>query len=194
MPDAYKRYLVNSLRGDVRSAGHADPADAARKEESVCCRVEEALRPRRRLRGPTLGKRRRAAFIFIFITVLLDMLAIGIIMPVLPKLVVDFVGGEHRAAAEILGVFGTVWALMQFLFSPVQGDRCPIDFGRRPVILASNVGLGLDYMLMALAPTLSVAVRRARHLRHRRRQHLDRLCLYRRRHRAGGARASRWSA
>ena len=67
----------------------------------------------------------------------------------------------------MLGLFGTAWALMQFLFSPVLGalsDR----FGRRPVILVSNFGLGLDYILMALAPSLVVAVRRARDFRHHR--------------------------
>jgi len=82
------------------------------------------------------------------------MLAIGIIIPVLPKLVVDFVGGDAAEGARIYGLFGTVWALMQFVFSPVQGalsDR----FGRRPVILISNFGLGLDYIVMALAPSLS---------------------------------------
>jgi DHA1 family tetracycline resistance protein-like MFS transporter len=97
---------------------------------------------------------RRAAFAFIFVTVALDMFAIGIIIPVLPKLVESFVNGNTARAAVIVGVFGTAWALMQFIFSPVQGalsDR----FGRRPVILASNFGLGLDYILMALAPTLS---------------------------------------
>jgi DHA1 family tetracycline resistance protein-like MFS transporter len=96
---------------------------------------------------------RRAAFIFVFITVLLDMLALGIIIPVLPKLVVDFLAGDTARAAEIYGLFGTAWALMQFLFSPLHGalsDR----FGRRPVILISNFGLGLDYVLMALAPNL----------------------------------------
>src|SRR6201991_1107457 len=96
---------------------------------------------------------RRAAFTFIFITVLLDMLAIGIIIPVLPKLVLDFVGGDAVRGADYLGLFGTAWALMQFLFSPIHGalsDR----FGRRPVILLSNFGLGLDYILMALAPSL----------------------------------------
>ncbi len=94
---------------------------------------------------------RRAAFIFIFITVVLDMLALGMIVPVLPKLVEDFVGGNTARAAEIYGLFGTVWALMQFVFSPVLGamsDR----FGRRPVILLSNLGLGLDYIVMAIAP------------------------------------------
>ena len=95
----------------------------------------------------------RAAFVFIFITVLLDMLALGIIIPVLPRLVVDFLAGDASRSAEILGIFGTAWALMQFLFSPTLGalsDR----FGRRPLILASNIGLGLDYVLMALAPSL----------------------------------------
>jgi DHA1 family tetracycline resistance protein-like MFS transporter len=98
---------------------------------------------------------RRPALIFIFITVLLDMLALGMMIPVLPKLVVAFEGGDNAAAAEIFGLFGTVWALMQFVFSPVQGalsDR----FGRRPVILLSNLGMGLDYVLMALAPNLGV--------------------------------------
>jgi len=96
--------------------------------------------------------RRQAAFVFVFAIVLLDMLAIGIVIPVLPKLVVDFVGDTARAA-EIFGIFGTAWALMQFFFSPLQGalsDR----FGRRPVIVISNFGVGLDYVLMALAPTL----------------------------------------
>ena len=95
----------------------------------------------------------RAAFVFIFITVLLDMLALGIIIPVLPGLVVGFMGGDTAGGAEVLGLFGTAWALMQFLFSPVLGalsDR----FGRRPVILISCLGLALDYILMALAPSL----------------------------------------
>jgi MFS transporter, DHA1 family, tetracycline resistance protein len=96
---------------------------------------------------------RQAALVFIFITVALDVLAMGIVIPVLPGLVAGFVGWDTVRAAEIYGVFGTIWALMQFIFSPVLGalsDR----FGRRPVILLSNVGLGLDYILMALAPTL----------------------------------------
>ena len=60
----------------------------------------------------------RAAFIFVFITVLLDMLALGVVIPVLPKLVVDFLAGDTARAAEIYGVFGTAWALMQFVCSP----------------------------------------------------------------------------
>ena len=96
---------------------------------------------------------RPAAFAFVFVTVTLDMLAIGIIIPVLPKLVVAFAGGDAVQGARIYGLFGTVWALMQSLFSPLSGalsDR----IGRRPVILISNFGLGLDYVVMALAPSL----------------------------------------
>ena len=94
---------------------------------------------------------RRAALAFIFITVVLDMLALGVIVPVLPKLIEDFVQGDTARAAEIYGLFGTAWALMQFIFSPVLGalsDR----YGRRTVILLSNFGLGLDYIVMAIAP------------------------------------------
>jgi MFS transporter, DHA1 family, tetracycline resistance protein len=97
---------------------------------------------------------REAAFIFIFATVLLDMLAIGVVIPVLPKLVVDFVGGNAREGAKIFGLFGTAWALMQFSFSPLQGALSD-SFGRRTMILISNFGVGLDYVLMALAPTLA---------------------------------------
>ena len=96
----------------------------------------------------------RAAFAFIFITVALDMLALGIIVPVLPKLVVTFEGGDVAHAARIVGLFGFAWAAMQFLASPVVGalsDR----FGRRPVVLLSNFGLGLDYLVMALAPSVA---------------------------------------
>jgi len=96
---------------------------------------------------------RGAAFIFIFITVLLDMFAIGIIIPVLPTLIEDFMGGDTGRAAIIYGVFGTAWALMQFFFSPVLGSLSD-RFGRRPVVLLSNFGLGLDYVLMALAPSI----------------------------------------
>jgi DHA1 family tetracycline resistance protein-like MFS transporter len=105
-------------------------------------------------KNPELGAvRREAAFVFIFATVLLDMLAVGIIIPVLPKLVFDFLGGNAGETAKILGIFGTAWALMQFFFSPLQGALSD-SFGRRLMILLSNFGVGLDYVLMALAPTL----------------------------------------
>ena len=95
-----------------------------------------------------------AAFVFIFITVCLDMLALGVIVPVLPSLVVELEHGDFARAASVTGVFGFAWALMQFVFSPVLGvlsDR----YGRRPVVLLSNFGLGVDYIVMALAPSLS---------------------------------------
>ncbi|MET0792101.1 MAG: TCR/Tet family MFS transporter [Polyangiaceae bacterium] len=102
-------------------------------------------------RPPT---RTRAAFLLIFITVALDMLALGVMIPVLPKLIVEFEHGNMADAAGAAGIFGFSWAAMQFIFSPLLGavsDR----HGRRPVILLSNFGLGLDYLLMALAPSLS---------------------------------------
>lgn len=96
---------------------------------------------------------RKAALSFIFITVVLDMLAVGMIIPVLPKLVMMFLGGDTGRSAKMIGLFGTVWALMQLLFSPLMGSLSD-RLGRRPVILISNFGLGLDYILMALAPSL----------------------------------------
>jgi DHA1 family tetracycline resistance protein-like MFS transporter len=99
------------------------------------------------------GGARRAAVAFIFVTVTLDMLAMGMIAPVLPRLVTNFLAGNEAHAARIFGIFGTVWAVMQFFFSPLLGSLSD-RFGRRPVILLSNLGLGLDYLVMAVAPTL----------------------------------------
>ena len=93
------------------------------------------------------------AFVFIFVTVLLDMLAIGVIVPVLPALIVAFRGGDTAGGAAVYGIFASVWAAMQFLCSPVIGSLSD-RYGRRPVVLLSNLGLGLDYILMALAPSL----------------------------------------
>jgi DHA1 family tetracycline resistance protein-like MFS transporter len=97
--------------------------------------------------------RRRAALVFIFITVLIDVLSFGLIIPVLPHLVQDFVGGSVATAAVWVGVFGTAFAAIQFISAPIQGalsDR----YGRRPVILLSCLGLGLDFIFMALANSL----------------------------------------
>ena len=99
-------------------------------------------------------KSRQAAIAFILITVMLDVLSFGIIIPVLPELVETFMSGDTAYAAEIYGLMGTAWALMQFVCAPIQGalsDR----FGRRPIVLLSNVGLGLDYIFMALAPNVA---------------------------------------
>ncbi len=97
--------------------------------------------------------RHRAALNFIFVTVMLDMLAFGIIIPVLPHLIVQLIGGSIAKAAVWSGTFGALFMLMQFVFSPVQGalsDR----FGRRTVILISSFGLGIDFIVMAVAPAL----------------------------------------
>ena len=81
------------------------------------------------------------------------MLTFGMIGPVLPKLIASFVGNNYSYAAVVIGLFATVWALMQFVFSPLLGmlsDRV----GRRPVILISTAATAVDYAIMALAPNL----------------------------------------
>jgi len=96
---------------------------------------------------------RKAALVFIFITVLIDILAFGLIIPVLPHLIQSFLEGNVSQAAIWYGWFSTSYMLMQFFFTPVQGALSDW-LGRRPVILASNLGLGLDFILMATVNTL----------------------------------------
>ncbi len=96
---------------------------------------------------------RRAALAFVYVTALLDMMAFGVVIPVLPFLIKELAGGDTARAAEIAGLFGFVFAAMQLVFGPVLGALSD-HFGRRPVILLSNLGLGLDYVVMALAPNL----------------------------------------
>lgn len=96
---------------------------------------------------------RKATVAFIFALVVMDVVALGIVIPVLPKLVEGFMGGNTARASGIYGAMTTAWGVMQFLAMPVVGmlsDR----FGRRPVILISCLGLGLDYFVMALAPSV----------------------------------------
>src|SRR3984957_14883645 len=100
-----------------------------------------------------MPNRRNAALGFIFVTVLLDMVSLGMIVPLLPKLISDFLTGDTARASEYIGLFTTTLALMQFVFAPVLGMLSG-RFGRRPVILLSNFGLALDYFVMALAPSL----------------------------------------
>src|SRR5881394_1653504 len=94
-----------------------------------------------------------AAFVFILVMVGLDFLAFGLIAPVMPDLIRQFEGGDFARASDITGYLLLVWNVMQFIFSPILGawsDR----FGRRPVILISCFGLGIDYILMALSPSI----------------------------------------
>jgi DHA1 family tetracycline resistance protein-like MFS transporter len=96
---------------------------------------------------------RRAGLAFILVTILIDVLGLGLLIPILPELVKEFAGGDYSTASSYYGWFIAVYAAMQFLFAPVLGalsDR----YGRRPVILVSLLGAGIDYLLMALAPTL----------------------------------------
>jgi DHA1 family tetracycline resistance protein-like MFS transporter len=97
---------------------------------------------------------RKATVAFIFALVVMDVVALGIVIPVLPRLVESFAAGDTARAAEVFGAMNTAWGVMQFVSMPVMGmlsDR----FGRRPVILVSCVGLGLDYFVMALAPSIA---------------------------------------
>jgi DHA1 family tetracycline resistance protein-like MFS transporter len=91
---------------------------------------------------------------FIFITLLLDVIGLGIIIPVIPKLIEELTGEGLSKAAEYGGWLLFSYAICQFLFAPVIGglsDR----YGRRPVLLGSLLGFGFDYLLLAVAPTLS---------------------------------------
>ena len=94
----------------------------------------------------------RAAVAFILVTALLDVMSMGIIVPVLPQLI-EQLSGSTSAAGIWNGLFVALWAAMQFLCSPVIGSLSD-RFGRRPVILISVAGLALDFLLMALAPNL----------------------------------------
>jgi len=104
---------------------------------------------------------RKAAMAFIFVSLLIDILGIGIIIPVLPELIKELVGGDLTNPAAIAsraslwgGIIGASYALTQFFFAPIVGalsDR----FGRRPILLCSMFGLGVDYLVQYSAPSLA---------------------------------------
>jgi DHA1 family tetracycline resistance protein-like MFS transporter len=100
----------------------------------------------------TAPTRRTAALAFIMVTAIIDIMAMGIIIPVLPKLILEFTGSD-ASAGWINGVFVALWAAFQFIFSPIIGSLSD-QYGRRPVILLSAAGLAADYVLMAVAPNL----------------------------------------
>src|SRR5437899_11274958 len=99
-------------------------------------------------------RNRQAAIAFIFVTVMLDMLALGLIAPVLPKLVLSFLNNDMTRAANWNGIFLTVFAAMQSFFSPLIGflsDRT----SWLPLLLFFILDHGLDFVFMALAPTIA---------------------------------------
>lgn len=91
--------------------------------------------------------------IFILITLFLDVLGLGIIIPILPELIKEFVGGNNALAGRYFGIIAAAYALMQFLFAPILGSLSD-RFGRRPIILISLFGLGIDYLIQGLAPSI----------------------------------------
>lgn len=91
--------------------------------------------------------------VFILVTVFIDVLGIGIIIPILPELIKEFVGGSTAMAGRYFGIIAATYAATQFLFAPLLGalsDR----LGRRPILLISLFGLGIDYLIQGLAPTI----------------------------------------
>lgn len=99
------------------------------------------------------GKKREAALGFIFITVLIDVIGFGIIIPVIPKLITQLTGGTLSDASLYGGWLMFTFSIMQFLFSPVMGSLSD-QYGRRPVLLFSLFGFGLDYLVLAFAPSI----------------------------------------
>src|SRR5260370_14719499 len=96
---------------------------------------------------------RPASVVFGLITVFIDGLGMGLVIPILPRLVQNLVGGAIGDASFVFGLLVSIYAVMQFFCAPVLGalsDR----FGRRPVILLALVGLGFDYVLLSVAPTI----------------------------------------
>ena len=97
---------------------------------------------------------RKAGLSFIVVTLVLDILGLGLIIPILPRLVESFVGNDPSEGAFNVGLLAAVYAFMQFIFSPIMGSLSD-RFGRRPVLLLSLFGSGFDYVLLAFAPSLA---------------------------------------
>jgi DHA1 family tetracycline resistance protein-like MFS transporter len=98
-------------------------------------------------------KNRRAGLAFIFVTLLIDVLGFGLIIPVMPKLVTSMAGGGPSAGAHLFGLLLSSYGLMQFLFAPVLGSLSD-RYGRRPVLLVSLLFTALEYVIMARAPSI----------------------------------------
>ncbi len=99
-------------------------------------------------------KNRKAAVGFIFITLLIDVMGFGIIIPVLPDLIRELTGQGYSEASRTGGFMLAAFAVMQFIFSPILGGLSD-KFGRRPVLLFSLFGFAIDYLILAFAPTIA---------------------------------------
>lgn len=99
-------------------------------------------------------KNRKASVGFIFITLLLDVIGLGIIIPVIPALIQELTGGSISDAAQYGGWLIASYALVQFLCAPIVGALSD-KYGRRPILLLSLLGFGLDYLVLAIAPTIA---------------------------------------
>lgn len=100
-----------------------------------------------------MASSRKAALGFIFVTLLIDVTGFGIIIPVMPKLISELIHGNLSQASAIGGWLTFAYAIMQFLFAPVLGNLSD-RFGRRPVLLFSLLGFGMDYIFLAFAPNI----------------------------------------
>ncbi len=100
-----------------------------------------------------MAGKRNAALVFIFITLLIDVIGFGIIIPVMPKLIRQLIGGTLSDASRYGGWLLFSYAVMQFIFSPILGGLSD-QYGRRPVLLFSLFGFGLDYLFLGFAPTI----------------------------------------
>jgi MFS transporter, DHA1 family, tetracycline resistance protein len=100
------------------------------------------------------GRGRPAALGFIYAAIMMNTVSMGVIVPVFPTLVKSLTGQGDAGAAQIMGVFGAAWAMMNLIFAPVFGNLSD-RFGRRPVLLVSMFGLAFDYLVMALAPNIA---------------------------------------
>ena len=94
------------------------------------------------------------AIFFILVTVLIDVIGIEIIIPIMPSLYQELTGGTVSEASQYSAYLVFIYAIMQFIFSPIIGGLSD-QYGRRPVLLISLFGFGLDFVFLALAPTIA---------------------------------------